>query len=241
MNYKKIIIKVGSSFIFENGIDKIVKNISDIKKDKQVILVSSGAVSEARKFFTKSKIKNKLESKELSAIGQPIIFYQYFEKFLKHQIISAQVLISKRPNFSLIKKLLKNNILPIINGNDADNKNDLMFFDNDSLAGEVALEMDNDLLVIITDIDAVYSDNPKKNKNAEKFSILDSISEELLKNSKDTGSDFGTGGMYTKLLIARKMLRKNIDVYITDDLKDLKNLLDNKNYKGTLITSKNKK
>jgi glutamate 5-kinase len=239
MNKEKIVIKIGTNFIEENGLEKIVKEISKIrKKNKNIILVSSGAKGFGKKYLEKNKFENykKLNSKELASIGQILIMNEYFEYFSKENIQIAQVLVTKEINKEVVENLLKHNILPIINGNDADNTSDLMYNDNDSLSGDIVVKMNFDLLAIITDVDGVYDKNPRKNKDAKKIKKMTKITEEILKNSKDVGTENGTGGMYTKLKISEKLIKNNKKVYLTNLFSDLDIFLDNGKNNGTLIT-----
>jgi glutamate 5-kinase len=235
---KKIVLKIGTATIIERSIEEIVNNLVQIKNiSENLALVSSGAVGYGRICMSKYSDKHKLYQKELAAIGQGALFAQYREYFAKHDVLVAQIMVTREICKITLTQLLEHKILPIINGNDPDNPIDLMYDDNDSLAGDAAIKSRADLLIIITDIDGVYDVNPKSNKNAKKHKLISEISDELLANSKDTGSSHGTGGMYTKLLTAQKLLNYDIDTYITSSFKDVKKFLTNSSkYKGTLIS-----
>ncbi len=237
---KKIVIKIGTSTIIEKGIEEIVEKIIKVKNiSESLTLVSSGAVECGKNYMRSYSCECKLYQKELAAIGQGELFAQYRRYFTKHGLLTAQIMVTREVYKVTLNRLLKHSIVPIINGNDPDNPVDLMYNDNDSLAGDVAIKNGADLLIIITDIDGVYNINPKKNKTAKKYQLMSEISEELLKNSKEIGSNHGTGGMYTKLITAQKLLNHDIDTYITSSLEDAKAFLasDLQNrYEGTLIS-----
>ena len=232
-----IIIKIGTNFIEKTSIKDIVKTILEIrKKNKNVVLVSSGAKMFGKKILKNSKNFEKITNKEFSAVGQGIILNEYAKLFRKEDVFIAQILVSKKINIEIIQNLLKNNILPIINGNDADTKDNLFFDDNDSLAGEIAQNLKVKRMIIFTDVDGVYDFNPRKNKEAKKFKNINKITKKMLNNSKDVGTKNGTGGMYTKLKIAEKNMKNNIETYITSSLNDVeKYVFGNKKLEGTII------
>ncbi len=236
---KRIVIKIGSSTIIQSGIIDIVENIVKIKKNTlDIILVSSGAVSFGRLKIPKRDLRLKVfGKKELAAIGQGSLFSEYRHNFAKKNILTGQILIGKNVQHKVLNRLLQHNIVPIVNGNDPDSPDDLMYDDNDSLAGEVAIKLGADLLVIITDVKGVYNTHPD-NQNAKQYKHLNKINKELLGQSKKVGSQHGTGGMYTKLVTAQKLLSYGIDTYITSSLRDAKEFIAGDEYRGTLISKK---
>ncbi len=240
MNKEKkeiIIIKIGTNFIEKIKIKDIVKTILKIrKKNKNVVLISSGAKMFGKKILKNSKNFEKITNKEFSAVGQGIILNEYAKLFKKEDVFVAQILVSKKINTEIIQNLLKNNILPVINGNDADTKENLFFDDNDSLAGEIVQNLKAKRMIILTDVDGVYDFNPRKNREAKKFKNINKITKKLLNNSKDVGTKNGTGGMYTKLKIAEKNMKNNIETYITSSLNDVeKYIFGDKKLEGTII------
>jgi len=240
MNKEKkeiIIIKIGTNFIEKINIKDIVKTILKIrKKNKNVVLISSGAKMFGKKILKNSKNFEKITNKEFSAVGQGIILNEYAKLFKKEDVFVAQILVSKKINTEIIQNLLKNNILPVINGNDADTKENLFFDDNDSLAGEIVQNLKAKRMIILTDVDGVYDFNPRKNREAKKFKNINKITKKLLNNSKDVGTKNGTGGMYTKLKIAEKNMKNNIETYITSSLNDVeKYIFGDKKLEGTII------
>ncbi len=239
----KIVIKVGTSTVNKLGQEKIVEFVSKIYiQGNCIALVSSGAVAFGRKVLNENN--KKTSKKLLASVGQIGFFNKYQELFLEKRIISAQFLVRKLNFTETLKEAIQNNLVALVNGNDALSGEDLLYDDNDSLSGDVAKAINSGVLVIISDIDGVYDKNLREHKDAKKNKILHSISGELLENSKDTGSVGGTGGMYTKLLTAQKMIKVGIATYITNSLEDAENFINNykkndkwKEYKGTLITN----
>ena len=234
---EKIVVKVGTNTVKELGQKEIVKNISALHKKYKVALVSSGAVEEGRTILKKEKINyENLSKKILAGIGSSSFFEKYKKLFLKNKIISVDFLVKELNFKKTLLEVVENNFLAILNGNDVLVGKDLLFDDNDSLGAVVSEKINAGLYVILTDIDGVYDKNPNE-KGAQKIKVLNNISEELLKNSQTKG-ELGTGGMYTKLLAAKKLLenKKNkTDIYITNNFEDLFNFLEEKDFSGTLI------
>jgi glutamate 5-kinase len=239
---KRMVIKIGTSSLLKLGLNKFVEQLIKIKKDNNdLVIVTSGATGYGKKVIKNRQ--NVLGQKELAAVGQGILFAEYVKYFSQHNINIAQILVTQKVQENVLCNLLKSGIVPIINGNDPDCSEDLMYDDNDSLAGEVAMKIKADKVIILTDVDGVYDNNPRKNKQAKKNDILHNIPNKLLNNSKETGSSSGTGGMYTKLKMAQKLLSNNIDTYITSFLIREERNIKKCNYKkrkinGTLITRK---
>jgi glutamate 5-kinase len=239
---KRIVIKMGTSFLLKSNINKLVKQLIKIKKEcNHLVIVSSGATGYGKKIIKKDE--KVLRQKELAAIGQGVLFAEYYKYFSQQNIIIAQILVTRKVQKNVLNNLLESDIVPIINGNDPDCSKDLMYDDNDSLAGAVAMATKADQVIILTDVEGVYDSNPQKNKRAKKIDVLYNISSKLLNNSKGIGSSNGTGGMYTKLKMAQKLLDNKIDTYITASLVDAKNYMEKCKYKnirnqGTLITKK---
>ncbi len=237
---KKIVIKMGTAFLLKANTDQLIKQLIKIKQEYDALMVvTSGATGYGKKIVEKEKsIAGRLGQKELAAIGQGVLFGEYYKYFSRQNIVTAQILVTRKVQEKVLNNLLKKGVVPIINGNDPDCTQDLMYNDNDSLAGDVAIATKANQVIILTDIDGVYDFNPCRNKNAKKFKVLHRIPKALLDNSKETGSSVGTGGMYTKLKMARKLLNKNIDIYITSSMEDVGVFLANNNQgKGTLITA----
>ncbi len=247
---KRIVFKVGTSTLYENGklterMDKIVEFLSKLNKDYEILLVSSGAVGAG---YTKCPLdKTLLENKQaLAAIGQPLLMREYKERFHRFNVNVAQVLLTaadldsrKRTEYAkkMINVLLKNKVIPIINENDSVSVKEILFGDNDQLSAYVTYYFDADLLVMLSDIDAFYEENPKINKNAKPISIVEEIDDELLEQECNPNDAFATGGIVTKLKAAKFLMDRGIPVYLTNGakLETIIDLLKGKQTNGTLF------
>ncbi len=252
---KRIVIKVGSAVlseqnrISEDRLYALVEFIAKLKNNYEVLLVSSGAVSAG---YTKLKLdKSILSNKQaLASIGQPLLMRKYKNRFERHDILVAQVLVTSS-NFvysdqesrvkSTIETLLAHGVIPIVNENDATATKELELGDNDQLSAFVATHINADLLVILSDIDAYYDKNPSEYGDALKLKIVNEISEAELNQEVTPNNAFATGGIVTKLKAADIVLEKNIDMFLASgfDLSDISSfLIDNKHLGGTLFTRK---
>jgi glutamate 5-kinase len=246
----RIVFKVGTATLYENGklsnrIDKIVELLAELNKKNEIILVSSGAVGAG---YTKCPLdKTKLENKQaLAAIGQPLLMRQYKERFAKYNVTIAQVLVTaadfdsrKRTENArkMINVLLKNKVIPIINENDSVSVEEIIFGDNDQLSAYVTYYFEGDLLIMLSDIDAFYDDNPKKNKFAKPIKVVNEIKDEWLNAECDPNDKFATGGIVTKLRAAKFLMDRNIPMYLTNgnDLDSVREFLKGNHTKGTLF------
>ncbi|MDF1882784.1 glutamate 5-kinase [Sulfurimonas sp. SAG-AH-194-C21] len=250
---RRIVVKVGSAVLTQDGdialkrMHALVAFIAELKKENEVILVSSGAVSAG---YTALELDRTLlaNKQALAAIGQPILLSKYAQKFLPFKIITSQVLVTaanlnKSDDISRINNtintLLANDILPIINENDATSTDELEVGDNDQLSAYIAKDTGADLLIILSDIDAYYNADPREHIHAEVLKVVNTISEEELNCSPTPNNIFATGGIVTKLKAAAYLLEENIDTFLTSgfDLRDAKSFaLDAKHIGGTLFT-----
>jgi len=253
MKIKRIVFKVGTATLYENGklserMDKIVEFLSRLNKNYEILLVSSGAVGAG---YTKCPLdKTKLENKQaLAAIGQPLLMREYKERFHKYGVTVAQVLLTaadldsrKRTEYAkkMINVLLKNKVIPIINENDSVSVEEILFGDNDQLSAYVTYYFDGDILIMLSDIDAYYTDNPKTNINAKPLKTVTEIDEKLLNQECNPNDKFATGGIVTKLKAAKFLLEKNIPMYLTNgaNLESVEKMLEGKQISGTLFLPK---
>ena len=252
---KTIVIKVGSAVLTQDdelAIDRLknlVEFIVKLKKKYNVILVSSGAVAAG---YTLLKLdKNIISNKQaLASIGQPLLLDTYRKKFNAHNIICSQVLLeasifSDRQRLSYakdtIQTLLRNNVVPIINENDVTAIDELVFGDNDQLSAHIAYNFEAHLLVILTDIDGYYDDNPQINKDAKLLKEVNSISTEELNAEHSSNSEFATGGIVTKLKAADYLMKRGLEMFLSSgfDLSYVSSyLLENRYIKGTIFKAK---
>lgn len=261
MQYKKVVIKVGTNVISqENGlldleiIENLVEQIAFLKKNNtDVILVSSGAVGAGRSMTKLNDNLNTVVKRQiLASIGQPKLLNIYSEIFEKYNYICAQILATKedfrdRLHYLNMKNcfnaLLQDNIIPIVNENDVVSVTELMFTDNDELAGLIASMMNVDALIILTNVDGVYKGNPK-DKDSVLIEEIDFNNIELKSEYKQfispEKSQFGRGGMLTKYGIGEKMSSIGISTHIINgkSKNNLKDLVSGKKTGTKFIPSK---
>lgn len=254
--YKRIVFKVGSGVLTErNNIAKermlgLVSLIAELKKQYEVILVTSGAVAAGYTALKLDRNKN-ISKKVLAAVGQPILMSSYKRKFEIFGIDTSQILLTEDDFDSrrrteifrqIINTTIENGIIPIINENDISTTPEQVFGDNDQLSAHVTHHTKSDLLVILSDIDGYYDSNPSTNDNAKMISIIKEISKEALEEDHTPTNEFATGGIVTKLKAAEFLMNKDREMFLCSgyDLKSVRELLiDGGNYnKGTLFTSK---
>ncbi|MDB5116324.1 MAG: proB [Mucilaginibacter sp.] len=237
LRYKRIVIKIGSNVLTQsNGlpdqhrIGNLVEQIADIKQQGvEVILVSSGAVAAGRSLITVSEKYDAIVTRQLLAsIGQVKLINTYAQLFEKHNMLCSQVLVTTedfkgRQHYLNMKNcleiLLLHQVIPIVNENDVVSVTELMFTDNDELAGLIASMLNAQALILLTNVDGIYDGNPD-----EKGSVL---INEVNDNGIDFSSfvtsgrsQFGRGGMITKSHMAQKTARLGIAVHIANGTKD---------------------
>lgn len=217
-----IVIKVGSSLLVEDKLGAIKKKwfasfIEDIielrKLGKTVIIVSSGAINLGRKILNLKDNDLTLEQEQAAAsVGQIELSKEYQEHFKFKGFICSQVLITlddftNRRRYlnckSTLKTLLNLGVIPIVNENDTVATDEIRYGDNDRLAAQVASICDSDLLILLSDIDGLYTESPKKSKDAEHIPFISEITEEIEQMAKGPENDFSHGGMKTKIEAAK--------------------------------------
>jgi len=249
---KRLVIKVGSAVLTEQNhiarerMQNLVDLIADLREKYEVILVSSGAVAAG---YTELKLDKKVlaNKQALASIGQPLLMHRYKKKFELHNILTSQVLVTAS-NFNTpaqvkiagdtIDTLLEHKVLPIINENDATSVDELVLGDNDQLSAYAAFYFDADLLVILSDIDAYYDADPRKNPEAKAHEIVSSIKPSELEVEMTPNSSFATGGIVTKLKAADFLLKRNKKMFLASgfNLESARSfLLDDKHKGGTLF------
>ena len=235
--FGRIAIKVGSNVITQSdgslNDGRILRLVEDIailyKKGIEVILISSGAVAAGRSEITPSKKTNIIAARQIwAAIGQVKLMSSYQFLFGKYGIQAGQLLATKesfrdRRHYLYMKNciiaMLENKVLPIVNENDTISINELMFTDNDELSGLISSMMDCTSLIIISNVDGVYTGVPCQ-EGTELIRRIDEKSEDLEKYISSVKSGFGKGGMITKCSIARKIASQGIDVFIANGTRD---------------------
>lgn len=231
---KRIVVKVGTSTLsYDNGrlnfrrIEKLAQVLSILRnKNRQVILVSSGAIGVgAGRLGLNRKPVEMARKQALAALGQAELIKIYQKFFEAYNQIVAQVLLTKDVMISpsryqnaknTLNKLLEMGIIPIINENDTISTYEIEFGDNDTLSAMVSKLIDADLLILLSDIDGLYSADPKTEKGAQIVRSVTKITPEIEKLAAGSVTQFGTGGMVTKLTAAKICYEANIDTIITN-------------------------
>ena len=259
---KRIVIKIGSSSLMHNEtgrlnlgkIEKLVRTIVDIKNSgKDVVLVSSGAIAVGRIAIGLNEKPDELPVKQAcAAIGQAKLMMVYQKIFAEYSTTAAQVLMTKatvmndksrRNAQNTFNELLNLGAVPIVNENDTVSTYEIKqvqtFGDNDRLSAIVTSIIDADLLILLSDIDGLYTDDPNSNPDARFINQVDVIDDKLLNMGKSTsGSGVGTGGMATKLKAAGIAVSSGADMVIANgnDIDNIAKIMSGADV-GTLFVS----
>ena len=259
---KRIVIKIGSSSLMHNEtgrlnlgkIEKLVRTIMDIKNSgKDVVLVSSGAIAVGRMAIGLNEKPDELPVKQAcAAIGQAKLMMVYQKIFAEYSTTAAQVLMTKatvmndksrRNAQNTFNELLNLGAVPIVNENDTVSTYEIKqvqtFGDNDRLSAIVTSIIDADLLILLSDIDGLYTDDPNSNPDARFINQVDVIDDKLLNMGKSTsGSGVGTGGMATKLKAAGIAVSSGADMVIANgnDIDNIAKIMSGADV-GTLFVS----
>jgi glutamate 5-kinase len=231
-NCQKIVIKIGSSNIVrqqENGAFDIandwLKSLAEdvdrlLKMGKQVIIVSSGAIATAKLEYSFDENYSLVQKQALSSVGQYKLMGIYDKIFAKFGIKVGQILVNKddakykdrRQNIKNTTESLWQSFkaIPIINENDAVNFNEIKIGDNDTLSAIVASITDADLLVLLSDIDGLYTSNPKNDPNASFLHHVEKLTKDIERMASPPTSKVGTGGMVTKIKAAKIALKTKL-------------------------------
>ena len=249
--YKKIVIKIGSSSIINESnkkiktswLNSICKDIAFLHRTKKIIVVCSGAIALGSKIINNKKFLQRLEDKQAAAaIGQIELANHWQQTLKKNKINSAQILLTLndsevRRHYLNVRKTInalhKKNIIPIINENDTVATEEIRYGDNDRLASRVAQMIDADLLILLSDVDGLYTDNPLKNKKAKKIQNIYNIDSSIEKMASKNYSLIGSGGMETKILAAKICMNAGCSTIITNS--DKKNPLKNINKNNSTL------
>lgn len=233
---KRIVIKIGSSSLThsETGhinlikLEKLVRILTDLKNSgKDVILVSSGAIAVGRKKLGMKKDNATIAEKQAcAAVGQAQLMMMYQKLFAEYNQVAAQILMTKntmvngisyRNAKNTFEELLKLKVIPIVNENDTVSTYEMNFGDNDRLSAIVTALSKADLLILLSDIDGLFTDDPNTNPDAKFITEVEKIDEELESMGKSTSSsNVGTGGMSAKLVAAKIASRSGADMVIAN-------------------------
>lgn len=233
-------------------IEKLVRILVDLKNSgKDIVLVSSGAIAVGRTTIGLEERPGDLSVKQAcAAIGQAKLMMVYQKIFAEYSTVAAQVLMTKNTVINPISRqnventfneLLNLSVIPIVNENDSISTYEIeklqSFEDNDRLSAIVTSLIGADLLILLSDIDGLYTDDPNKNSNAKFIDIVSKIDADLTSMGKATsGSNVGTGGMAAKLVAARIATESGADMVITNgnNLDNINNVISGKDT-GTLF------
>ncbi len=237
-NFKKIVIKIGSSTIINEKsgnlnsrwLNSICKDIYELSNNnKKIAIVSSGAIALGKRIITNEKKIKRLEDKQAAAAVGQIELAKYWQQyFKKYKINTAQILLTlydseERRKYLNARKTLSslqnNKVIPIINENDTVATEEIRYGDNDRLAARVAQMIGADLLIMLSDIDGLYTSNPNTNKKAIKLNNIKVIDEEIEKMAQKNQSLFGSGGMQTKIWAAKICLNSGCSTVIANGKK----------------------
>lgn len=256
---QRIVIKIGSSSLQHpethgldyTKIDVLVREICDLKnRGKDVILVSSGAIAVGRRAVHLDAARmNELPMKQAcAAIGQTRLMMVYQKIFAEYNHMAAQVLMTKNTIVDNLNRFNARNTfmelfelgaVPIVNENDTVATYEIELGDNDTLSAVVGALVDADLLILLSDIDGLYSDDPRSNPDARFISEVDDLSTVMDMGKESTGSDVGTGGMNTKLQAAQIATVSGMDMVIANssDIKVIHRIVDGADI-GTIFKSR---
>lgn len=208
-------------------VEELCKVMSDLKNaGHEVIMVSSGAIGMGvGKLSLNEKPKDIPTKQAAAAVGQCELMYTYDRLFSKYNHTVAQILITgddiehadRKQNFkNTMRRLLELSAIPIINENDSISTNEIEIGDNDTLGAIVATTVEADLLIILSDINGLYTGDPKKDPNAKLLHTVSEITPEIEKMVGGAGSALGTGGMITKIKAAKIVTPEGIDMVIAN-------------------------
>jgi glutamate 5-kinase len=219
---KRIVVKIGTNVLTKDeGIDaayvrQVAGQVSELLKGgRQVVIVTSGAIGMgAGQLELEGRVKGMKMRQACAAIGQPLLMQEYRKSFLQYGVTVAQVLLTaevlnnRKTYLNLrnsIETLLDLGVVPILNENDSVSTAEIgtAFGDNDKLSALVASKIDADLLVMLSDIDALYDKNPREFPDAKAIPAVFEITDEIARNAGGKGSRYATGGMKTKIEAAK--------------------------------------
>ena len=262
---KRIVIKIGSSSLThsETGrlnlrkLEVLARELSDLRNQgKDVILVSSGAIATGVAALGMHEKPTELKGKQAcAAVGQARLMMIYQKLFSEYNQLSAQILMTKNTMVNNVNRknaqntfdeLLSLGVIPIVNENDSISTYELQnlekFGDNDTLSAMVAALVRADLLILLSDIDGLFTDDPNTNPDAKFIDVVENLDDNLLNMGKGTsGSKVGTGGMATKLTAAQIASAAGVDMVIANgaDFHIIHKITEGRRY-GTLFVSQSK-
>ena len=230
----KITVKVGTSTLTHKTgrlnirrVEELCKVLSDVKNaGHDIVLVSSGAIGMGVGKLNMAEKPQDMPTKQAAAaVGQCELMYVYDNLFQEYNHTVGQILITgedladsvRHENFTnTLNRLLELGALPIINENDTIATSEIAVGDNDTLGALVAASVRSDLFIVLTDIDGLYTADPRRDPKAELINEVTEITEEMLQGAGGQGSSLGTGGMATKLSAAKIAMDAGVDMIIVN-------------------------
>lgn len=258
---KRIVVKIGSSSLHHMStgelnltkMERLVRELCELRNQgKEVILVSSGAIAVGKKTLNLTPGDSEIPLKQAcAAIGQAKLMMIYERLFAEYNHLTAQILMTKHTIVDQINRtnaqntftqLLKLGVIPVVNENDtvAVHEVEDTIGDNDFLSAVVCALVDADLLILLSDIDGLYTDDPRENKNAKFIDVVEHLDDNLMRMGKEsTGSAVGTGGMSAKLHAATVAVNSGADMVIANgkDVAVIHKIMEGRKY-GTLFVGK---
>lgn len=233
---KRVVVKIGSSSLNheETGnlnftkLEHLVRELCDLRnRGMDVCLVSSGAIAVGRQSMGLSERPKDISTKQAcAAVGQARLMMTYQKLFAEYNQIAGQVLMTKNTMVNPVSRenakntfeeLFRLGVIPIVNENDTVSTYEMQFGDNDTLSAIVASLVGADILILLSDIDGLFTDDPHKNPDAKLITVVEKMDEKVYEMAKgSTGSDVGTGGMATKLTAAKIATLSGADMVIAN-------------------------
>jgi glutamate 5-kinase len=228
---RRLVVKVGSGLVTTPAggataarIDELAADIAAVRENRQIVLVSSGAIATGTaRLGLRERPRSIPEKQAAAAVGQSALMWQYEAAFGRHRMRVGQVLltaqdISDRARYlnarNTLHALLKFDVLPIVNENDTVAVEEIKVGDNDNLSALVATLIDADLLVLLTDVDGLYTDDPAVDAGARKLDTVDAVTDAIAHLARDRVDPVSVGGMATKLQAARKAAAAGVPMII---------------------------
>lgn len=253
---KRVVVKIGSSSLQheETGdmnlikVERLVRELCDLRNQgMDVCLVSSGAIAAGRKTIGLTERPKNIATKQAcAAVGQAKLMMVYQKMFAEYNQVAGQVLMTKNTMINNVarknaqntfEELFHLGVIPIVNENDTVSTYEMQFGDNDTLSAIVASLIGADMLILLSDIDGLFTDDPHKNVNAKLIPVVEKLDDKISSMAKtSTGSDVGIGGMATKLTAAHIATMSGADMVIAngEDVGVIHKIFE-QNYVGTLF------
>ena len=258
---KRVVVKIGSSSLNyeETGnlnftkLEHLVRELCNLRnRGMDVCLVSSGAIAVGRESLGMTERPRELSTKQAcAAVGQARLMMIYQKLFAEYNQVAGQVLMTKNTMVNPVSRenakntfdeLFRLGAIPIVNENDTVSTYEMQFGDNDTLSAIVASLIGADLLILLSDIDGLFTDDPHKNPDAKLIEVVEKMDSDILGMAKSTtGSDVGTGGMATKLTAAKIATLSGTDMIIANgaDVCVLHHIFDD-SFRGTIFKAQKK-